>query len=92
MHDLATEDTHVRDSHLALNGITLPKNDPFWDKHMPPWEWGCRCRIRPMNTDLVDEERDKDKDRPPEDRNVVEGPALDQLRNGTLLRKASGSM
>lgn len=83
---LATEDDRVRDTHLALNGLVLPKNDPFWQDHYPPWEWNCRCRVRPMNPDLVDEERSADKDRNPEDKNVIEGPALEQLRNGTLLR------
>ena len=29
---LATEDSRVRDSHLALNGLIMPKGDPFWDK------------------------------------------------------------
>lgn len=84
---LATEDDHVRDSHLALNGLVLPKNDPFWNKHYPPWEWGCRCRVRPMNPDLVDMERDKDAERAPEDRNVVEGPVRKALENGTLIRE-----
>lgn len=84
---LATEDDKVRDSHLALNGIVLPKDDPFWDTHMPPWEWGCRCRVRPMNPDLVNMEREKDAQRNPEDRNVVSGTVLEQLRNGTLLRE-----
>jgi SPP1 gp7 family putative phage head morphogenesis protein len=83
---LATEDANVRDSHLALNGIILPKDDPFWDKHMPPWEWGCRCRVRPMNPDLVDEARAEDEARNPEDRLVMDGPAAEQLRNGTLMR------
>lgn len=84
---LATEDSRVRASHLALNGVTLPKNDPFWRTHFPPWEWGCRCRVRLMNPDLVDLEREADVDRAPEDRNVIDGPALDQLRHGTLMRQ-----
>lgn len=84
---LATEDAHVRDSHLALNGLVLPKGDPFWDKHFPPWEWGCRCRTRPMNPDLVAETETADEDRNPEDQLVMSGPALDQLRNGTLIRE-----
>lgn len=84
---LATEDDRVRESHLALNGVTLPKGDPFWDKHYPPWDWGCRCRVRPMNPDLVDMEREEDLQRAPEERNVIEGPALEQLRNGTLMRE-----
>lgn len=83
---LATEDDRVRDSHLALNGVTLPKDDAFWATHTPPWEWGCRCRIRPMNPDLVELEREADQNRNPEDRNVIEGPALDQLHAGTILR------
>jgi SPP1 gp7 family putative phage head morphogenesis protein len=83
---LATEDSHVRDSHLALNGLVLPKHDPFWDKHFPPWEWGCRCRVRPMNPDLVGEERALDAGRKPEDRLVLEGPALERLRAGQIVR------
>jgi SPP1 gp7 family putative phage head morphogenesis protein len=83
---LATEDDHVRDSHLALNGLILPKDDPFWEDHLPPWEWGCRCRVRPMNPDLVEEARQEDADRAPENRFVMEGAAADQLRNGTLIR------
>lgn len=84
---LATEDDKVRDTHLALNGLVLPKNDPFWDTHTPPWEWNCRCRIRAMNPDLVALEKDADTMRNPEDRNVVEGAAVEQLRQGTLLRE-----
>lgn len=83
---LATEDDRVRDSHLALNGLILPKNDPFWDKHFPPWEWGCRCRVRPMNPDFVAEAKAEDANRSPDDKLVMEGPALDRLRNGQLQR------
>ena len=84
---LTMEDENVRESHAALDGLVLPKDDPFWDTHTPPWDWGCRCRIRPMNPDLVDAARAEDaQQNNPEDRNVIEGPALDQLRNGTLLR------
>lgn len=83
---LATEDSRVRDSHLALNGIILPKKDPFWAKHYPPWEWGCRCRVRPINRDLLDEARGLDSRRKPEDRLVIEGPALDRLHDGQIVR------
>jgi len=83
---LATEDSRVRDSHLALNGLIMPKGDPFWDKHYPPWEWGCRCRVRPINPDMLDRQRAKDATRPPEDRLVIEGPALDRLRAGQIVR------
>jgi len=84
---LSIEDERVRPEHAALNGIILPKDDPFWTKHYPPWEWGCRCRVRPMNPDAVDEARADDAGQPPEDRDVIEGPALNQLNQGTLLRQ-----
>ena len=83
---LATEDDRVRATHLALNGIVLPKDDPFWAEHYPPWEWNCRCRVRSMNPDLVDMEREQDKQRPPEDQLVLEGPMLRKLREGTIVR------
>jgi len=74
-------------SHLALDGIILPKTDPFWLTHTGPWgHIGCVCYVRPMNPDLVEEERVRDRDKNPEDRNVLEGPALDQLRHGTIIR------
>jgi len=86
MQYLATEDDRVRPTHLALNGIVLPKDDPFWDDHYPPWEWGCRCRCRPMNPDMVVEEKQADEDRNPEDRNVLHPALARKLRNGQLTR------
>lgn len=83
---LATEDDRTRDSHIALNGLILPKNDPFWEKHFPPWDWGCRCRVRPMNPDFVAEAKAEDANRAPDDKLVMEGPALERLRNGQLQR------
>jgi len=83
---LATEDDRVRDSHLALNGIILPKNDPFWDLHYPPWEWNCRCRVRTMSADQVSDERHEDIKRPPEGKLVLEGPAKRKLEEGFLVR------
>ena len=38
-------DNKVRDEHAALNGTTLPKDDPFWDSYMPPNGWRCRCTV-----------------------------------------------
>jgi SPP1 gp7 family putative phage head morphogenesis protein len=83
---LATEDDRVRPTHLALNGIILPKTDPFWDDHTPPWEWGCRCRKRPMNVDMVAEAKAADKKRNPDDRLVFEGPMARKLNEGHLIR------
>lgn len=36
-------DDRVRETHAALHEITLPKDDPFWDKYFPPNGWRCRC-------------------------------------------------
>jgi SPP1 gp7 family putative phage head morphogenesis protein len=38
-------DENVRQSHADLDGIIKPVNDKFWDKFMPPNDWGCRCDI-----------------------------------------------
>lgn len=38
-------DERVRSSHKALDGITLPANDPFWNRYYPPWAWACRCDV-----------------------------------------------
>ena len=84
---LATEDSHVRPTHLALNGLILPKDDPFWQAHFPPWEWGCRCRTRSISPDLLEREREADAGRIPEARHVIEGAALRRLRTeGKLAR------
>ncbi|HOC56652.1 MAG TPA: phage minor head protein [Verrucomicrobiota bacterium] len=75
-------------SHLALDGIVLPKNDPFWKTHTGPWgHIGCVCYVRPMNPDLVEEERAKDATRAPEDRNVLEGAVRKHLNQGEIIRK-----
>lgn len=38
-------DDHVRDEHAALEGITLPASDPFWESYYPPNGWNCRCTV-----------------------------------------------
>ena len=42
-------DDRERPSHVALEGITLPANNPFWDTHYGHWEWGCRCSALPTD-------------------------------------------
>lgn len=34
-----------RPMHLAWNGITLPRDHPFWRTHYGPNGWGCHCRV-----------------------------------------------
>lgn len=41
----SVQDGRVRPEHKALDGTIRPINDPFWDTHTPPLDWGCRCDI-----------------------------------------------
>jgi len=36
-------DDRVRPEHAAMEGITLPIDDPFWEAYFPPNSWNCRC-------------------------------------------------
>lgn len=36
-------DELVREDHRALDKITLPPSDPFWEMYTPPNGWNCRC-------------------------------------------------
>ena len=43
-----------REEHLAWDGLILPKDDPWWDEHFPPNDYGCKC-----HTTAVSEARKK---------------------------------
>ena len=34
-----------RPEHVALDGLTLPRNHHFWPKYYPPNGWGCHCYV-----------------------------------------------
>ena len=38
-------DDKVRPEHAALNRVTLPITDKFWEEFYPPNGWGCRCTV-----------------------------------------------
>ena len=38
-----------RPDHAELAGTVLPVDDPFWDTHMPPNGFGCRCSVRQLS-------------------------------------------
>lgn len=33
------------DRHARFDGLVLPKTDPFWQTHYPPWEFNCQCLV-----------------------------------------------
>lgn len=39
---------HPRPEHLALDGLVLRWDDPFWNTFFPPNGWGCQCSIRAL--------------------------------------------
>lgn len=39
------KDDRVRPEHAALDGVTLPPSDPFWEEFYPPNGWNCRCTV-----------------------------------------------
>ena len=45
---VTTGDDRVRPTHAALDGITLPKEDKFWERFYPPNGWNCRCQAIPL--------------------------------------------
>lgn len=36
---------HPRPQHVAWNGLTLPRDHPFWRTNFPPNGWGCHCKV-----------------------------------------------
>ncbi|MDD7303045.1 MAG: phage minor head protein [Prevotellaceae bacterium] len=38
-------DKKVRPEHAALDRVTLPITDPFWETYCPPNGWNCRCTV-----------------------------------------------
>ncbi len=41
---------HPRLDHLSWDGLILPFEHPFWQKHYPPNGWGCGCKVRGAHT------------------------------------------
>ena len=51
---VAVMDEHTRASHAALNGRVFATDDPIWQTHYPPNDWGCRCRVRALSQRRLD--------------------------------------
>jgi SPP1 gp7 family putative phage head morphogenesis protein len=48
-------DDHVREEHAALEGVTLPVDDSFWETYYPPNGWNCRCTVVQVRKDKYPE-------------------------------------
>jgi hypothetical protein len=35
--------------HVKWDGLLLPADDPWWNTHMPPNGWGCKCWVRQVS-------------------------------------------
>ena len=38
-----------REEHREWVGTVLPIDHPWWDTHLPPSEWNCKCSFRPTD-------------------------------------------
>ena len=45
VYELGPSEVH-REEHAAWAGLCLKVDDPFWNTHYPPNDWGCNCRVR----------------------------------------------
>lgn len=52
---VAIMDSRTRRTHAALNGKVFRHDDPFWQSFYPPNGWRCRCRVRALSADNVQE-------------------------------------
>jgi SPP1 gp7 family putative phage head morphogenesis protein len=44
-------DDRVRPAHRALEGVTRPVDDKFWNTYYPPNGWNCRCTVFQLTGD-----------------------------------------
>jgi SPP1 gp7 family putative phage head morphogenesis protein len=54
MYD-AVDDDRTRDEHAAWDGTVLPADDPWWQTHMPPNGWNCRCGVIQLSAEQAAE-------------------------------------
>ena len=65
LYELGPSEQH-RPQHVAWAGTILPADDPWWQTHMPPNGWGCKCRVRQISRREA-ERLGGVTERPPED-------------------------
>jgi len=56
----AVHDERTRETHRAWDGFTLPVEHSFWQTHLPPNDWGCRCYVEPTANPVTEGVRTED--------------------------------
>lgn len=51
---VGVNDSRRRPEHKYFDGVVRPFNDPFWDSHMTPLDWGCRCDVIQTDEDVTE--------------------------------------
>lgn len=64
MYD-AVDDGRTRPEHAAWDGTILPADDPWWQDHMPPNGWNCRCSVIQLSAAQVKEMGKTVSEKPP---------------------------
>jgi SPP1 gp7 family putative phage head morphogenesis protein len=88
---VTAQDDRVRDSHAALDGVVLPSDSPFWERHTPPWEWGCRCSKVYLTAESAADIARADERRKPEARRVLTPEQRTRLENSGMIERAEGN-
>ena len=87
---LTVGDQNVRSAHAALDGKVFPADDPFWQTHYPPWDFGCRCVVAALPQADAEEMIAEDAEKDPADRRVLDEEQLAKARKGELSRGLYG--
>ncbi len=79
-------DANTRPTHRQWHNVVKHADDPFWDEHYPPNDWGCRCTVQQLS------ERDVERLGLSVTRSDPSGPPRNVLdkRNGRVLKIPQG--